>query len=290
MSRIAYALGCIIFGYYARTSSTKGVRYHDAFDHNQKPSVPRAHNYAWAANVLRTLFDISDIKLVFEVGSRDLMDGNFIAHFFNATVFSFEANPENVKVMKENNADPRVNIVESAVSRLNGMIQFYPYNLSLYDNRGGGSVFMTDFVTNRNVGDADYNRTSVQYEVNVTSTRLDTFVDKLSLRPPTGAYDKRYIPDMLCLDVQESEEDVLRSAGSYLKQMKHVVVEASAKPQYKSDFRNFDRIHEYMVSMGFNLTASKAGRHVMLRTIPKEKSGDFLYSNSFGKGTVKMTP
>ena len=285
MSHLVLAVGCILCCH-IRLLCAKGNRHH--VDHSQNV-VHHAHNYAWAANVLRTLFDISDIKLNFEVGSRDLKDGNFMAHFFNSTIFSFEANPENVKVMKTNNVDPRVNIVESAVSRLNGMIQFYPYNLSLYDNRGGGSMFLTDFVTNRNVGDADYNRTSVQYEVNVTSTRLDTFIEKLSLhRPPTR--DQRYIPDMLCLDVQESEEDVLRSAGNYLKKVKHVVVEASAKSQYRSENRNFDRIHDYMVLMGFNLTASKTGRHVTLRTIPKQKSGDFLYSNCFGKGTVVMTP
>lgn len=280
MSRLVLALGCILCFQIHSSCAMWGNR--------RQTVVPRDHNYAWAANVLRTLFDISDIKLIFEVGSRDLGDGNFIAHFFNSTVFSFEANPENVKVMRRNNVDPRVNIVESAVSLRNGMIRFYPYNMSLYNNAGGGSMFLTDFVTNRNVNDADYNRTLVQYEVNVTSTRLDSFIEKLFLRRPLTP-DQRYIPDMLCLDVQESEEDVLRSAGSYLKKLKHVVVEASAKSQYKSENRNFDRIHAYMVSMGFNLTASKTGRHVTLQNIPKQKSGDFLYSNCLRKGTVVMT-
>ena len=228
----------------------------------------------------------SSIKLVFEVGSRDCLDANFLAFVFNATVYSFEANPENLPVMMANNKDQdRVKIIRSAVSSIDGYVQFYPYNLSLYNNRGAGSLYLADFVNNRNITDPDYNRSSVQYKTNVSSTRLDTFITKTlpTLEKSTNTVNKLRIPDLLCLDVQESELEVLRSASHYLSSIKHVIFESSQFSQYVGG-STFLSIHEYMVSKGFNLTASKIGRNVVMRkmpTMPMKKDGvyDFLYSH-----------
>ena len=228
----------------------------------------------------------SSIKLVFEVGSRDCLDANFLAFVFNATVYSFEANPDNLPVMIANNKDQdRVKIIRSAVSSVDGYVQFYPYNLSLYNNRGAGSLYLQDFVNNRNVTDPDYNRSTVQYKTNVSSTRLDTFITKTlpSLEQPTNSVRSVRVPDLLCLDVQESELEVLRSAGSFLSNIKHVIFESSQFSQYVGG-STFLSIHEYMVSQGFNLTASKIGRNVVMKkmpAMPMKKDGvyDFLYSH-----------
>jgi len=75
------------------------------------------------------------VKLIFEVGSRDIKDGNNLAHHFNCPVYSFEANPDNYDEMIMNNLDSRVNFIRSAVSDVDGFVTFYPYNLTLYNNR-----------------------------------------------------------------------------------------------------------------------------------------------------------
>ena len=76
---------------------------------------------------------------------------------------------------------------------------------------------------------------------------------------------------------------MLRSAGNYLTNIKHVIFESSQFSQYVGG-STFLSIHEYMVSKGFNLTASKIGRNVVMRkmpTMPMKKDGvyDFLYSH-----------
>lgn len=125
----------------------------------------KANNYGWAFSMIdhfhlaqNLSISKSDpgvekkprgINLIFEVGSRDLKDGNSLADYFNAKVYSFDANPENYPYMEQHNTDSRVTIVKSAVSTIDGNITFYPTNLTLYRNPGASSMFLNDFVTNR---------------------------------------------------------------------------------------------------------------------------------------------
>lgn len=93
--------------------------------------VPQSSNYRWVYQYING----TDVKLIFEVGSRDIKDGNNLAHHFNCPVYSFEANPDNYDEMIMNNVDSRVNFIRSAVSDVDGYVTFYPYNLTLYNNR-----------------------------------------------------------------------------------------------------------------------------------------------------------
>jgi len=215
----------------------------------------------------------ANVDMIFEIGSRDLRDGNSLAHFFDAIVYSFEPNPENHGECEENNKDPRVHLVKSAVSQIDGPISFFPYNLSLYANRGAGSVHMSDFVTNRNELDHDYKRDPVQYEVKVPSTRLDTFITSVSKR----------VPDMLCLDVQEAEKEVLESAGEvYLRRIKFIVLETSVSAQYVNG-SVFDDIHTFLSNRGFEFKAMKYlnGKNAIHFKVPTKLSGgaDVFYIN-----------
>ena len=56
-------------------------------------------NYQWALTVISDL----NIKInrIAEIGSRDSLDGIFLAKFFNAKVDVFEPDPINIEVCKK---------------------------------------------------------------------------------------------------------------------------------------------------------------------------------------------
>ena len=98
--------------------------------YSKNNKIPQSSNYRWVYQYI----NITNVKLVFEVGSRDIKDGNNLAHHFNCPVYSFEANPDNYDEMIINNVDDRVKFIRTAVSDIDGYITFYPYNLTLYNN------------------------------------------------------------------------------------------------------------------------------------------------------------
>lgn len=230
--------------------------------------IPQSSNYKWVYPFINSSF----VKSIFEVGSRDLKDGNNLAHHFSCRVYSFEANPDNYDDMIRNNLDDRVNFVRTAVSDVDGYVIFYPYNLTLYNNRGAGSLLLADFVTNRNIGDADYNRSPVQYERKVNSTRLDTFINKVSKIPP----------DLLAIDVQESELTVLKSLGNYIDHIKYIILETTFYTQYHFG-QNFSMINQYLNSRNFKMKVLKyQGKGGLVYTPPSKPingGGDVLYIN-----------
>jgi FkbM family methyltransferase len=174
-----------------------------------------------------------------------LCDGNFLAKAFNSSVFSFDANPDNYKTMLNNNLDPRVTVQKSAISTKDGFLSFWPYNTSLYNNPGASSIYLTDFAS-RGKGDRDFNRSQVQYEVKVPSSRLDTFINKVT----------KQVPSLLCMDVQESEVEVFKSAGTLIQKIKFVITEADADgfALYKGG-STISNITSYMIQNGFEVKA-----------------------------------
>ena len=221
-------------------------------------------NYHWAAKIIgrndpHNHSDAGNVHLAFEVGSRDLLDGNFLAKWYGCDVFSFEADAKNHRAMLSNNLDKRVRPVHSAVTTTDGAVSFFSVNQSRYNNTGMGSLMLLDFKTNRSPNDADYNKSAadIQYEVRVPSTRLDSFILKNGLRAP----------DLLCIDAQEAELAVLQSAGDFLGAVKYVVVEVTTAPQY-SGGASLQMIHTFLTT----------GKH-----------GDFTFvalRYQFGKGNI----
>ena len=205
--------------------------------------APQSSNYRWVYQYINS----TNVKLIFEIGSRDCKDGNNLAHHFNCNVYSFEANPDNYDDMIRNNLDNRVKFIRSAVSLSDDPVIFYPYNLTLYNNRGAGSLLLVDFVTNRNKGDRDYNRSTVQYETKVNSTRLDTFINK---------HTNGIVPDLLAIDVQESELMVIKSLGDHIDKVKYIILETTFRSQYHNG-QNFSEIDKYLTSKNFKMKVLK---------------------------------
>lgn len=192
-------------------------------------------NYSW------TFPHIKDIKLAFEIGSRDLLDGNEIAKQYKCKVYSFECNPDCIKECVKNNYNPNVTLIKKAVCQTDGKISFKPFDLSKYNNMGASSIYEIDFTSNRPIYDPDYGRKDVQKTVEVDSCRLETF-----------CYELGCIPDAIFMDVQEAELDVLKSGERILDKVKYIVLEASNKPTYIGGC-SFKDINDYLTERGFSL-------------------------------------
>lgn len=244
-------------------------------------SSPKASNYYWALKILGRNDPApehqSNVNLVFEIGSRDLLDGNRLADFYNCTVYSFEASAKNHDTMVFNNHDDRVVIVRSAVSKKDGMIAFLAANTSAYKNAGFGSLHEADFETNRSPSDPDFRKNNTQMVVMANSTRLDTFIKSVTKRAP----------DMICMDCQESELEAVMSAGEQLRHVKYLIFEAATFATYKGG-NTFRDMHIYLDSMDFKFIAFKklGGRKNHLSfTFPSDfvvgnnETADFLYAS-----------
>ena len=173
-------------------------------------------NYTWSFPYIK------DVKIAFEVGSRDLLDANEIAGKYNCKVYSFECNPDCIRECLKNNTDDRVSLIQKAVCEKDGKISFMAFDLNKYNNMGASSIYEIDFTSNRPVYDPDYGRKDVQKTVEVDACRLDTFCNEQNI-----------IPDAIFMDVQEAELVVLKSMGDLLKKVKYIIFEASNTSTYK---------------------------------------------------------
>jgi FkbM family methyltransferase len=196
--------------------------------------------YNWTFN----LIDKSDIKIIFEIGSRDLLDANTLAQHYDTIVHAFEPNPDCVKICKKNNYDSRVIFNELAVSTQVGPIDFYSFDLNKYNNMGASSIYEIDFVKNRPISDPDYGRTDVQKKISVYSISIDEYCKQNFI-----------IPDMICMDVQECELEVLKSASNILSKVKYIILEASNVPTYKNGCAFYD-INTFLIDNNFRHIAN----------------------------------
>lgn len=190
--------------------------------------------------------DKTTIKIIFELGSRDLLDSKkLINHYDNAICYSFECNPDCLieceKNKKNFNSDEneRIILVKNAVSIDNKKILFKPFDLRIYNNMGASSLLEIDFST-RDKNDPDYNIGKVQKEITVDGIRLDTFIENNN------------IPniDLLCIDLQGYELEAIKSLGEKIKKVKYIITECSIVSTYKNG-ANFYELNDYLKNNGF---------------------------------------
>jgi FkbM family methyltransferase len=192
-------------------------------------------------NIFTKNIDKSQIKTIFELGSRDLLDAFKLFDYYNCKVYAFECNPDCL-VECNNNLEKasdlvrlNVSLIDKAISLENGSITFYPFDLNKYNNMGSSSLLKIDFST-RNPNDPDFNRPNPQKEITVEGIRLDTFL-----------MDKDLEIDMLCIDLQGYELNAIKSLGDKLKNVKYIITEASIKSTYTGG-SNFEELNEYTIN------------------------------------------
>ena len=191
------------------------------------------------------------IHTIFELGSRDLIDAQALQKHYGATVYSFECNPDCLRVCDvtiqslEPEIKDKIRLIKNAVSLVDGDITFYPFDLKQYDNMGASSLLKIDFNT-RTKDDPDYGRACPQKEVVVKGTRMDTFM--------MGENCVSTV-DLLCIDLQGYELNALKSFGQRLHDVKYIITECSIKSTYVGG-ATFLELLEYLSEYGFEYCCS----------------------------------
>ena len=195
--------------------------------------------------------DISKVKTIFELGSRDLVDGIKLLDYFEASkVYAFECNPDCLVECAKNLASleddkrKRVLLVDKAVSITEEDVTFYPFDLQKYNNMGSSSMLKVDFSL-RNKDDPDYNMSNPQKEIIVNGIRLDTFMNKTQIDTV----------DLLCIDLQGYELNALKSLGEYLYKVKYIITECSIVSTYTGG-ATFNELNHYLSNYNFEYASS----------------------------------
>lgn len=192
----------------------------------------------------------TDVKTIFELGSRDLEDAIKLFSHYGCKVFAFECNPDCIRVCKNRlgsqSASVRENVVlvESAVSLDNSDTTFYPFDLTKYNNMGASSMLKIDF-SRRDSSDPDYNRENPQKEITVRGQRLDSFMDENDIAAV----------DLLCIDLQGYEINALKSLGDKLRSVKYIITECSIQSTYVGG-ATFNELNAFLSENNFCYVAS----------------------------------
>ena len=172
----------------------------------------------------------SQIKTIFELGSRDLLDAIKLYNFYNnVIIYAFECNPDCLneceKTLQTLNASSRANIflINKAVSEFDGDVEFYPFDPSKYNNIGASSMLKIDFLL-RNKDDPDYGKSNPQKEISVSGTRIDSFMLENNIQNI----------DLLCIDLQGYELNAIKSIGDKLRTVKYIITECSIHSTYSN--------------------------------------------------------
>ena len=99
-------------------------------------------------NHFTSKIDKDKIKIIFELGSRDLLDAISLKEYYNPEIiYSFECNPDCIIECKKNLKDIKdIILIEKAVSIEDKNIKFYPFDLNKYDNKGASSLLKIEIL------------------------------------------------------------------------------------------------------------------------------------------------
>lgn len=196
-------------------------------------------------NIFKQNIDKNKVNIIFELGSRDLIDSIKLHEYFNCKVYAFECNPDclNICKLNYNNLDEitkeSIILIESAISLDNGYVKFFSFDLDKYNNMGASSLLKIDF-TKRNNTDPDYNKPNPQKEIIVPSIRLDTYLINTNIENI----------DLLCIDLQGYELNALTSLGDNIKNVKYIITETCINSTYDNG-STFDELYDYLKKFNF---------------------------------------
>jgi FkbM family methyltransferase len=219
--------------------------------------------------------DSNQIKTIFELGSRDLIDAiKLLDYFQDSKAYAFECNPDcliecyNIIDKLDEIQKKRLFLVDKAVSINNSNVSFYPFDLQKYNNMGASSMLKIDFSL-RNKNDLDYNRENPQKEIIVDGIRLDTFIDE------------NYIEniDLLCIDLQGYELNAIKSLGNHLHKVKYIITECSIMSTYTGG-ATFNELNDYLTNYNFKyISSNKFGNNFPDLTLYGFSEFDALFVN-----------
>jgi FkbM family methyltransferase len=143
------------------------------------------------------------MKIIFDVGACDGMDGISLCKTDDCILYSFEAEPKWIETIKTNfNNNPNFNLISKAVSDKNGTAEFN------FCKAGGASSLYT-FKDEETLNVSWSGRTDIHYSgksIVVETIRLDTFIEQNNIKQI----------DYLHIDTQGHDLCVLQSLGKYI--------------------------------------------------------------------------
>lgn len=194
--------------------------------------------------------DKKQIKTIFELGSRDLLDAQKLYEHYKCPVYSFECNPDCLIECKNNYSNfdeitrQNIYLIEKAVSLDTQKVSFFPFDLTKFDNKGASSMFKIDF-TKRDLSDPDYNRENPQKEITVDGIRIDEFLLANNIQNI----------DLLCMDLQGYELNAIKSIGNHIQNVKYIITECSISSTYENG-ATFIELINYLNKYNFSYCCS----------------------------------
>jgi len=196
-----------------------------------------------------------DVRTVIDVGANT---GQFAsaarAIYPDALIYSFEPVPNSFHTLE---------------ARFSADSLIQAFNVAISDNIGTGSMNLNHFSESSSLLNmADKHKeafpwTSPTMQIQVEFKTLDSFAAELSLVPAV----------LLKIDVQGSEDRVLRGAERLLQQCEHVLVETSFSPLYEGE-PLFDDIYVFLRSRGFIFKG-------FVDQLAHPKTGEILQGDAF---------
>lgn len=202
-------------------------------------SKSMSDNYVWSLPYLPLTFNS-----IVEVGSRDALDAIFLSEFFDCEVVSFEPNPLQIEVCKENivkSGRSSIKLRTEALSNENATIDFFVVDTTLYDNSGASGLFLIDF-SNRPKNDPDRGHAPIQIPVRVKALRWDS----LGLSTP----------ELLVMDCEGAELAVLEGFGEEIKKVRFIVLEVN-QVAIGEGACTFKQIDKFLRKSNFEFVASR---------------------------------
>ncbi len=191
------------------------------------------------------------IKTIFELGSRDLIDAIELSNYFEeSNIYAFECNDDcliecNKNLLNlEEYKKKKIILIDKAVSIIDGDVSFYKFDLQKYNNMGASSMLKIDFSL-RDKSDPDYNLPNPQKEIKVNGIRLDTFINENNINNI----------DLLCMDLQGYELNAIKSLGNHLHKVKYIITECSIVNTY-TDGVSFEELNDYLTNYNFKYVMS----------------------------------
>lgn len=149
-------------------------------------------------------------------------------------LFTFEANPDNIIICKENLANrPKIKLIEKAVSDQNGFADFYPGDPQNCKFPNGGISSLFPF----NKG---YEQFAHKKAIRVATIRLDSFMLL------NNSINKC---DLLCLDIQGAELKALIGLGEKIYNVGAIILEFWLKAYYR-DIPLLSDVKDYLEQRG----------------------------------------
>lgn len=199
-------------------------------------------NYLQYANYINS----SDIKLIFEIGSRDAIDAIQLGYYYKCPVFAFECNPPALEISYHNIQDyPYVTMVPHACWNETKPLPFYPVILShngAYPVNIGASSLL---VARKDGCDSHHIQGN---PIIVQGVRLDEWMDEQQIGQV----------DLICMDTQGATLQVLQGLGKYLSKVKYIITEVYLSPSFVGEAL-YPEIKEWLEKRGFRVAQEPAG-------------------------------